>query len=659
MRRRTSPIFAALAALLLFPAAALAQTSPGIDEISRLDLLPSLKRSIKVASISSYDRTGENDDGFSGKYSFVRKEPGGLVIADLEGPGVIYRIWTPTPTDDMVEFYFDGETTPRIKVRFRDIFTGTEFPFLSPVAAVGGGGFTSYVPLPYKESCKIVVKGERVMFYQINYATYPAGMVTASYEPSEAFKAGLERARALFGAAGTDVSAHGAPDKTRLEIRGFQTRLPPGKTAVIAEIASAGRIAGLRLGPASAFASKDRDILIRFTWDGEKTPAISVPVGDLFGYSWGQPAVKSLLVGTANDTNYIYLPMPFDRSARIELVSERRSGPDIDIRGEVVISTAGRTKDEGKLYAVWHRENPTVEGRPFTFVDVKGRGHVVGFILQAQGTAPGKAPEFFEGDDQTTIDGELTVHGTGSEDFFNGGWYDVPGRWESRVSFPLSGCLDFKRPLARTGGYRFLIGDAYAYTKSVRSTIEHGPSGNRIPSDYTAVTFFYSENTPELPTLPTVADRRVHDLDQTVFTPGFNTPIHAFSWNNAELSKTGEKFGDEDVRFLSLRTREQDFFGDHYVSFICEMPAAGRYRVSIEAIAGPAQGIVRLFRNEVGVGTAADLYAPARAKSGPIQMGVLDLDEGDNHMMFKLVGKNAKATGAGLDLYRIICERVE
>ncbi|MGZ5425115.1 MAG: hypothetical protein ACXWH4_11200, partial [Candidatus Aminicenantales bacterium] len=59
----------------------------GIDELARLDLLPQLKRSVEVGLVSSYDRSGGNDDGFSGKYSFIRKEPGGLVIADLEGPG--------------------------------------------------------------------------------------------------------------------------------------------------------------------------------------------------------------------------------------------------------------------------------------------------------------------------------------------------------------------------------------------------------------------------------------------------------------------------------------------------------------------------------------------------------------------------------------------
>jgi hypothetical protein len=55
----------------------------GIEELARLDLLPRLKQSVKVGLVSSYDRSGGNDDGFSGKYSFIRKETGGLVIADL------------------------------------------------------------------------------------------------------------------------------------------------------------------------------------------------------------------------------------------------------------------------------------------------------------------------------------------------------------------------------------------------------------------------------------------------------------------------------------------------------------------------------------------------------------------------------------------------
>ena len=121
---------------------------------------------------------------------------------------------------------------------------------------------------------------------------------------------------------------------------------------------------------------------------------------------------------------------------------------------QIDVSDVPRRADEGALYATWRRERETTAGQPFTFLDVRGRGHAVAFFLQAQGTEPGGVPTFFEGDDQATIDGVLAVHGTGSQDFFNGGWYDAPGRWEDRVSLPFSGSLDFKRHLGRTGGYR-------------------------------------------------------------------------------------------------------------------------------------------------------------------------------------------------------------
>ena len=114
-------------------APAAGQQPIGIDALARLDLLPRFKPSAAVGMVSSYDRTGGNDDGFSGKHSFLRKDPEGLVIAELKGPGVVYRIWTPTPTDDPVELYFDGETTARLRLPLRDLFTGRRIPFLSPL----------------------------------------------------------------------------------------------------------------------------------------------------------------------------------------------------------------------------------------------------------------------------------------------------------------------------------------------------------------------------------------------------------------------------------------------------------------------------------------------------------------------------------------------
>jgi hypothetical protein len=633
----------------------------GVEEWSRLDLLPRFKRSVRVGLVSSYDRSGGNDDGFSGKYSFVRKEPGGLVLADLEGPGAIYRIHTPTPTGDVVEFYFDGEAAPRISMKMTELYDGTRAPFLAPLVVSGAGGHTSYVPLTYRKSCKVLLRAESFQFYDINYAVFPPGFDLPTYEhpPSPEFLRHLERAAALFARTGSDIAGALAPPGATLTRRAFPVSVEPGGTAVLFETYRPGRVVGLKLAPASAFSGPDRDILLRAYWDGAEEPAVDCPVGDLFGYSFGDPAMRSLFLGTDDsDANYIYLPMPFERSARIELVSERSEGPPLDIRAEVAYAAgAGKAPDEGRFYARWRREDPCAAGLPYTFLKTAGRGHVIGAVLQAQGVETGNTG-FFEGDDRAVIDGEPAILGTGSEDSFNGGWYDVPGRWEKRTSFPLSGCLDYKKPQARTGGYRFMITDAYAYSESIDYTIEHGPEGNAAPVDYTSVVFFYSQDPlPAGEKPPPAAERRVAGLDRIVFIPGWNVPIRTASLQNAVWTKRSETVGKDRVRYFSMKTSGPDVFGPHHVSFVCDLPEAGSYRVSVKAVLGPDQGILRLFRDDKPAGDEVNLYAAERALAGPLSLGVYEMRAGDNTLYLHLVGADARSKGLGFDLAEIIFER--
>ncbi len=653
-----------IATLLLVARPALA-AGPGSDDLAHLDRLARFKDSIEVGSVSSYDRTGGNDDGFSGKYSFLRREGNGLVLADLEGPGIVYRITTPTPTDDTLELYFDGETAPRMSLPFVDLFTGKREPFLSPLVGFGGGGFYSYVPLPYRKACKIVIRPaagrteSKMQFYQINYAKYPPAMnlATFSLTPSPADAASLARARKIVSMTGSDIAEYIAPEGSQTNRNRTSGRLEAGKPSTLLDVKQGGRVVGLRLGPARALGGKDRAVLLRMFWDDDPLPAVAAPVSDFFGYSWGEPASRGLILGTNDDVNYLYFPMPFDRSARIELVNEAPDAAPIDFEAEIVTADVPRTSDEGRFYAAWHRENPTTPGVPFTFVDIKGRGHIVAALLQAQGFDPGNT-EFFEGDDQATLDGQLTVHGTGSEDAFNGGWYDVPGRWDARVSFPFSGSLDYKKHLGRTGAYRFFLGDAYAFRQSARFTIEHGPEENRIPTDYVGVTFLYADRRPEgLPDLPALTARRVIDPARVVFAAGWSTPIQAFSFQSATLTRKEEKLGEKNIRYLSMRATGEDIFGPHFLSLGCELPQAGRYKVSIEVLKGPEQAVVQLVRNERPVGDRADLYAVEPSVSTLIPMGSLDMREGLNTVLFKLVDKNAQATALGFDLMRIVLER--
>jgi hypothetical protein len=635
--------------------------APGIQDLYRLDRLPVLRESTRVASVSSYDRTGGNNDGFGGQYSFVRKEKNGLVLADLTGPGVITRIWTPTPTDDMLEFYFDGEDEPRIQVEFRELFMGTHPAFERPLVGFGAGGFYSYVPLPYEKSCKVFIRAERMQFYQINYATYPEGMVPASFStsPGAEQRRHIEKAKALFGAVGTDISAYAVPEGGRVERMTSRAVLNAGQTVTVFDVGRPGRIVGIRMGPAEALVGKKRDVVLRAYWDRDTEPAILSPAGDFFGYAWGEPAMKSLMVGTADGVNYCYFPMPFDKSARIELSAEQGLDGPRTIDVEVLFVPVARKSNEGKFYALWRRENPTTKGQPFTFIETKGRGHLVGFVQQSQGLESGNT-YFFEGDDQTTIDGELVIHGTGSEDFYNGGWYDVPGRWETRRSFVLSGCLAYKKHLGRTGAYRICLGDAYAYRKSILQTIEHAPTNNDLLNDYCGLTSLYSKERPTCPfVLPAPEAREVTDPTRIVFATWWNVPIYSFSLRNATLTKAGQTFDGREVRYLSMRAKDQETFGPHSINFTCELPAAGRYRVSLDAVRGPEQGKVQLFRDEVPVAPAVDLYAEEPQPAQGQYVGTLDLEQGPNNLMFKIVGRNENAKGLGLDLTNIVCERVQ
>jgi hypothetical protein len=117
---------------------------------------------------------------------------------------------------------------------------------------------------------------------------------------------------------------------------------------------------------------------------------------------------------------------------------------------------------------------------------------------------------FFEGDDSTVVDGENTLHGTGSEDYFNGGWYAFPDRWDAAFSLPFHGSLEYNLPYCRTGAYRFYLTDKIPFEKTFYHSIEHGPVNNIIPAIYTSLSFYYTDNAPVQSNVPN---------DVKVYTP--------------------------------------------------------------------------------------------------------------------------------------------
>jgi hypothetical protein len=628
-----------------------------ILKLARIDLLSEFQKDVLVKQVSSYDTTGGNDDGFSGKYSYLRKEDGKLVIADLKGPGVIQRIWTPTPSDDTIQFYFDNETVPRIELKFRDLFSGKQYPFQRPVVGNEVGGYYCYLPIPYKSSCKIMYKGSRMQFFQIQYRETGNHVVLSSFpaEFSRAEKEALSSVIEVWENSGKNIIDK-LPDQAGIKQIVKNVSLKAGETLPVFEMKKGGRIVGIEVVPQIQLNSRFKDLIFKAWWDSEPVAAIHCPFTDFFGYAFGKPSVRSLLSGVREDgTHYCYLPMPFDTKAKLELEflkNTLNSATEIPVQVTVYYTEAKRKLDEGKFYAEWRREKEPESGKPYTILNKKGRGHYVGTFLQAQGLNPGMTI-FFEGDDECYVDGELRLHGTGSEDYFNGGWYALADRWDQAYSLPLHGCMAYSIPLARTGGYRFKVTDKISFEKNISLSIEHGPENNAIPVDYTSVAFYYCDMPPvsnELPSSELLGQIETPDVLEywiqllPVRAMGHGTAI---SYENCKDSKSAKNY-----EVLKLQCQRSGF-----AKFELEVPNSGRYKLYISWLKGPDCGEYEVNQRQIPVKTGWQGYAAENTFVEREYIGTLHIEEGTNTITIVLKDDPKKTGPNTFLLHRIFLEK--
>lgn len=470
------------------------------SELHRLTDIGSLPAFVggTEAQISTYDRTGGNNDGFNGTYSFVRRNPdSSLVMLDVDGPGEINRFATPTPTTDTLDFYFDGNTHPGLSIMYTDLFSGKCYPFIAPLCDSGAGGCFCYFPILFQRHCMIVSRGKHLQFHQIQYRTFPVGAAVETYSFGTAAGARslLNQLAAQWQGPNNSRITHLTPENHSTTT---SVTLRPGDITAVSQINRGGRITAMLLTGGSSLADSAANLWIRLTWDGENKPAIEVPVADFFGYAGGKPSMAGLLLGglllgADSTTAYCYLPMPFDRSARLGLLY-KGTGEPIKLTATVISNFHPRNKAlEGELYAHYQSNDLGSDDPYHIFLQTTGKGHYIGTILYAQGLhRPGTI--FFEGDDSLATDGVMRIHGTGSEDYFSGGWYALKGRWDTARSFALSGCLLYSWNLAVTGGYRFYDLDKVPFSHEIWMGIEHGPEPTkRIPAHYRSIAFYYHE----------------------------------------------------------------------------------------------------------------------------------------------------------------------
>ncbi|MER5388747.1 glycoside hydrolase family 172 protein [Saccharopolyspora sp. NPDC002686] len=274
---------------------------------------------------------------------------------------------------------------------------------------------------------------------------------------------------------------------------------------------------------------------LRISFDGQTT--VDAPIGEFFGSGLGEYDVRNMMssIDPGLDGWYTsWWPMPFGQNAKVELVNTG-GVPVTGATAEVTSAPTAPVPGAGYFHATHHR-GQTVPGQDWNFLTASGSGTFYGVTHSMRGLIPPGARtrsdqplsdtragtrdvntrevnqrNYLEGDERFFVDGnrDPAWHGTGTEDFYESGWYF---RFGTTYSMPLAGNPSHEIngdgcQYDCTGAYRLFVNDAVPFRTGIVAGIEHGPV-NDEPGDYGSTAYWYGGNAsgralPGLPPVPT------------------------------------------------------------------------------------------------------------------------------------------------------------
>ncbi|ATY31083.1 glycoside hydrolase family 172 protein [Sphingomonas psychrotolerans] len=211
----------------------------------------------------------------------------------------------------------------------------------------------------------------------------------------------------------------------------FET-IPLGATHTLAHIKGSGIIDRIWMTIEDRSPEALRGLKLEAFWDGAKTPAVSVPLGDFFLHGAGEivPLETELFASPEGRSLVSYVKMPFRREARLTVTNE--SGKrvnliffDINYRSVTVLP-----KDTLYFHAWWNREKSTALGRDFRILPrIEGKGRFLGTSVTVLTNPVYERTWWGEGEVKISLDGDAehpTLVGTGTEDYIGTAWGQGP-----------------------------------------------------------------------------------------------------------------------------------------------------------------------------------------------------------------------------------------
>jgi hypothetical protein len=449
----------------------------------------------------------------------------------------------------------------------------------------------------------------------------------------------------------------------------------PGETLVMANLEGPGMVTHIWVTVADNEYAWPRLLRLRVYYDGEKTPSVDAPLGDFFGVGHGyERDLNSIMIhdssfGRARNS---YWPMPYRKSCKITVTNEGNRYVlsyyfHVDYR-----QYASLPAGLGYFHAYYRQERPAVAGRNYAFLNIRGKGHYVGTVLniiQAQ------VSWFGEGDDLFYVDGAThpQLYGTGSEDYFNDAWglRISDGPWTGTPT------AEGERVGSRLTGYRWHVPDPIPFSQSLWAGIEHyGWTANadgsvrsgfeERPDYFSSVAFWYQEGVNQGLSEPPYGEERlplgnarqiaVEDSIKEVTTERGKAAVQwGVDWGKDLLFLEAEGKGArinipldiaESGRYeIVARTAQAPDYGDYVALLDGEATNLDKRKPATSEIPFPGPEVFHSYLPEVYVAVDRPL-------------GWFELEKGRHALSFVCVGRDEHSAGYNFGVEDVILEKL-
>jgi hypothetical protein len=508
----------ALLILLALPAFAQPPVIPvGLDAYRLWERWPYQRIGARAYMRSTYDRRGGNESADASHFLYQLADDFNVTL-DVAGPGIVYFVrynhWHGSPwhyeVDGADHLVRETTTADPFHPAPDSVFL-PERLFPAPLAVTWAqtkGADLSWVPIAFEKSFRMAYSRT---FYGTGYYIYqqfvPGARLSQPIRSWDAATPPDADVLQLLSRAGSDIAPAAGSAGVREE--SGQLDLPANRTVRIWNGRGRRMVRALEfsapLDQALAFSA----VRLRVTWDDRAGPSIDAPIalfygaGVLYNRDHREYLVKSfpMVVRYGADRVYLscYFPMPFFRSARVEL-----AGAPAAVAGVRWKIRTAPFRDPPRQVGYFHatyRDHPAPEfGKDLVLLDTTKTegggdwsGQFVGtsFIFSHDAvlnTLEGDPRFFF--DDSRTPQGQ----GTGTEEWGGGGDYWGGENMTLPFAGHPTGAKSAKEAVSAEdkieSAYRFLLADLMPFGRNARIQLEHG-GANESTEHYETVTYWY------------------------------------------------------------------------------------------------------------------------------------------------------------------------